>query len=194
MKRKKNVTGNKTELTLHQNAAECHICREKFIKKFAKDKINKKVREHCHYIVSYRNATLSTYSLRFNMSNQIPVISHNGSNYYDYSFVIKKLAKEFEGQLECLGENTEMHKNFSVEIEKKNLKVSKDGNEYIVKLSYKIKCTDGTRFMASFLSNTVDYIAERIHKIKCKDCDCFLEFKSVNNNLINYKCLSCNKN
>ena len=79
-------------------------------------------------------------------------------------------------------------------IEKKKLKASKDGNEYIVKLSYKIKRIDDPKFMASFLSNTVDHIAERIHKIKCKDCDCFLEFKSVNNNLINYKCLSCNKN
>ena len=31
---------------------------------------------------------------------------HNGST-YDYHFIIKKVANEFEGQLECLGENTE---------------------------------------------------------------------------------------
>ena len=31
---------------------------------------------------------------------------HNGST-YGYHFIIKKLAKEFEGQFECLGENTE---------------------------------------------------------------------------------------
>ena len=32
------------------------------------------------------------------------------------------------------------------------------------------------------------------HEIKCKDCNCFLEYESVNDNLIKYKCLSCNKN
>ena len=45
--------------------------------------------------------------------------------------------------------------------------------------------------MASSSSNLVDNIAERIHRIKCKDCDCFLECKSVN--LIKYKCLVCNR-
>ena len=34
------------------------------------------------------------------------VVFHNGSA-YDYHFISKKLAKEFEGQLECLGENAE---------------------------------------------------------------------------------------
>ena len=45
--------------------------------------------------------------------------------------------------------------------------------------------------MASSLSNAVDNPAEGIQKIKCKDCDFFLEYKNVN--LIKYKCLSCNK-
>ena len=31
---------------------------------------------------------------------------HNGSN-YDYHFIIKDLAKEFEEEFECLGENKE---------------------------------------------------------------------------------------
>ena len=47
--------------------------------------------------------------------------------------------------------------------------------------------------MASSLSNLVDNLAERIHKIKCKDCDCFLEYESIKDNLIKHKCLSCNK-
>ena len=33
---------------------------------------------------------------------------HNCS-IYDYHFIIKELAKEFEGRLECLGENTEKY-------------------------------------------------------------------------------------
>ena len=47
--------------------------------------------------------------------------------------------------------------------------------------------------MASSLSNLVDNLAEGIHKIKCKDCNCFLEYESVKNNLSKYKCLSCNR-
>ena len=47
--------------------------------------------------------------------------------------------------------------------------------------------------MATLLSNVVANLAEGIHKIKYKDCNCFLEYESVRNNLIKYKCLSCNK-
>ena len=47
--------------------------------------------------------------------------------------------------------------------------------------------------MASSLSNLVDNLGEGIHKIKCKDCICFLQCESVNDSLIKYKCLSCNK-
>ena len=36
-------------------------------------------------------------------------------------------------------------------------------------------------------------ISQKIHKIKCKDCDCFLEYESVTNNLIKYKFLPCVK-
>ena len=48
--------------------------------------------------------------------------------------------------------------------------------------------------MAASLSNLVDNITEGIYKTKFKDCDCFLECKSVTGNLIKNKCLSCNKN
>ena len=40
------------------------------------------------------------------MPSEIPVVFHNGSN-YDYHFIIKELANEFEEQFECLGENKE---------------------------------------------------------------------------------------
>ena len=47
--------------------------------------------------------------------------------------------------------------------------------------------------MASSLSNLVDNLREGIHKIKCKDCDCFLEYESFKDNLTKFKCLYCNK-
>ena len=46
-----------------------------------------------------------------------PIVFHNGST-YDYHFVINQLAKEFDGQLECLGENREKYIIFSVPIKK----------------------------------------------------------------------------
>ena len=36
--------------------------------------------------------------------------------------------------------------------------------------------------MASSLSNFVDNLPEGIHKIKSKDCNCFLEYESVKDN------------
>ena len=47
--------------------------------------------------------------------------------------------------------------------------------------------------MESSLLNLVDNLIEAIHKVKCKDCDCFLEYKSVKDSLEKYKFLSWNK-
>ena len=47
--------------------------------------------------------------------------------------------------------------------------------------------------MASSFSNLVDNLTEGIHKIRSKNCDCFLQYQSFKDILIKYKCLSCNK-
>ena len=47
--------------------------------------------------------------------------------------------------------------------------------------------------MASSLSNLADNLTEGILKVNCKDCDCFLEYENVKDDLIEYKSLSCNK-
>ena len=107
--------------------------------------------------------------------------------------IIKELASEFEGEFECLGENKGKYKTFSVPMKKEIKKISKDGNEIVTTISYKIKFINSSRFIASSLSNLVDNLSEWIRKIKYKDCDCFLEYESVKDNLIKYKCLSCNK-
>ena len=39
--------------------------------------------------------------------------------------------------------------------------------------------------MATSLSNLVDNLADGIHKIKCKVCNCFLEYESVKDNFEN---------
>ena len=86
--------------------------------------------------------------------------------------------------MECLEENTEKYKTFSVPIEKEVKNIDKDGNETVVTISYKIKPIDSTKFMVSSLPNLVDNVAEGVHKIKSKDCDCFLEYEGVKGNLI----------
>ena len=91
--------------------------RKKVYKMFAKDKNYQKVKDHCHYTGKYRGAAHTINNERFNIPNEIPVVFHNGSN-YDYHFIIKKSANEFKEQFECLGENTEKYKTFSVSVEK----------------------------------------------------------------------------
>ena len=59
----------------------------------------------------------------FNVLNEIPVVFHNGSN-YDYNFITKELATKFEEKFDCLGENTEKYKTFSVLIERQVTKNS----------------------------------------------------------------------
>ena len=51
--------------------------------------------------------------------------------------MIKKLAEEFKGDFECLGENTEKYITFPVPLEKED-----DG-----KITYKLKFIDSYRFM-----------------------------------------------
>ena len=59
-------------------------------------------------------------------------------------------------------------------------------------VSYKRKLLDTAKIMVGSLSNLVDNLTEGIQKIKCKICNCLLEYKSVNDDLIKHKCLSCN--
>ena len=166
--------------------------RKKTPRQFAKDKNYWKVRDHCHFTVKYRGAAHSIGNLRFNVPNKIPIVFHDGSN-YNCHFIIKELANKSEGQSECLGENTEKYKTVFAPIEKEVTKVDKDVTDNIITISYKIKFIDSARFMATSLSNLIDNLVEWSHKIKHKDCDCFLEYENVKDNSINYKCPSFNK-
>ena len=89
-------------------------------------------------------------------------------------------------------QNIEKYKTFSVPFSV--IKIEKDGNESAFTISCKIKFIDSARFIARSLLNLVDNLAEGINKIKCKNRHFFLEYESVKDNLIKYKCLSCNKN
>ena len=95
--------------------------------------------------------------------------------------------ENFLGQFKCFGENMERYKKFSIPIKKEIRKVDKD--EDMITISYKTRFIDSARFIESSLSNPADNLAEGIYKIKCKDGNCFLEYESLKDNLIKYKCL-----
>ena len=118
---------------------------------------------------------------------------HNGSK-YDYHFVIKELAKEFEGEFECLGENTEKYITFSVPIKKEITKKYKDGNDKTTKISYKIKFIDSYRFMSTSLSNLVNNSSERVHNDKCTDCKSYLDYMTTKDKQVIFRCFECKKN
>ena len=48
----------------------------------------------------------SIYNLKYSMPKKNSIVFHNRSN-FDNHFIIKQLAKVFEKQFTCLGENTE---------------------------------------------------------------------------------------
>ena len=76
--KKKMLPLTKKELKLHQDATACYICGKTFLKKFAKDKNYKKVRDHYHFTGKYRGIAHSICNSKFNMHSKIPVVFHNG--------------------------------------------------------------------------------------------------------------------
>ena len=117
----------------------------------------RKVRDHCHYTGKYRGAAYSKCNLNYKIVKEVPVLFHNGS-VYDYDFIIKYLAREFKGNSECLGENTEKYISFTVPFKKViNDKETK----------YRIRISDSCRFMQDSLSNLVDNLSQ----LKTKEID-----------------------
>ena len=124
-------------------------------------------------------------NLRYKIPKNIPVIFHNGST-YDYHFIIKELACEFEGNFECLGENTEKYITFSVPIKKRIENKNMD-------ITYKIKFIDSFRFMATSLSKLVDNLTDNIHNDKCIKCKSNLCFVNTMNETLIFECVNCKK-
>ena len=131
----------------------------------------------------YRGAAHNICNLRYKVPKEISIVFHNGS-IYDYHFIIQELVKEFEGNFECLGENTEKYITFSVpikkEIENKDLEIT-----------YKIKFIDSYRFMALSLSKLVDNLSEGIRNNKCADCKSNLDYIKTKSEKLILECYNC---
>ena len=139
------------ERKLHRKQNVCYICE----KRFSTDDDNKKyhtVIDNCHYSGKYRRASHDICNLRYKTPKEYPVVYHNGST-YNHHFIIKEVAKEFKGQFECLGENTEKYKTFSVLINKELYNGKTHQKTFI----------DSFRFMSSKLSSLVNNLSEGRH-------------------------------
>ena len=147
--------------------------------------------------------------MKYNVPKKIPIAFYNGFD-YDYNFIINKLTRGFKKQYTCLGESTEKCITFTVPIEKEVTINSKNGQEVTKHISYVLQFIESARFMESSLSNLVNNVSEGIHNIKCKYgyndkscetcqikykcCEYVLEYTNFQDDLIECKCLSCNKN
>ena len=165
--KKKMILLTTKEEIYHNRQKKCYICKKEF------DNNDKK----------YRGAAHNICNLRYKVPKEIPVVFHNGST-YDYHFIIKELVKEFDGNFECLGENTEKYITFSAPIKKKI--ENKD-----LEITYKIKFINSYRFMSSSLSKRVDNLSEGIHN-KCVDCNSCLDYVKTKNEKLLLKCFNCN--
>ena len=111
-KKKKLYLQQRKGISLNENEKHCYI----YKKRFTKD--NKKVRDHCHFPGKYRGTAHNKCNMNYKITKDVPVIFHNVST-YDYDLIIKELVKEFDGEFECLRENTEKYITFSISINKK---------------------------------------------------------------------------
>ena len=137
------------------------------------------------------------------MPKKNSIVFHNRSNFENH-FIIKQLAKVFEKQFTCLGENTE---------KKHNCYSSKKKSQELKKWrrNYKKIFINGARFMASISSNLINNLSESegVHIIKCKFgyndkrcetcgnkfkyCNCFLKCIYFKDDLIECKRLCFSK-
>ena len=165
----------------------CYICKKEF-STHENDKnafkLYDKVRDHCHYTGKYTGVAHSICNLRCKTPKVIPVVFHNGFT-FDNHFIIKQLAKEFDGQFECSGENAEKYITFSVSI-KKEL----DNSQAI---TCKLKFMNNLRFINTSISDLVGNLSE-IYKKGCKGCEerrkikTACDFIGLKNNKLNYEC------
>ena len=135
--KKKVIQLTNEENNSYKKQKVCYICK----KEFSTDDDNEKyhrVKDHCHYTGKLRGVAHNICNLKFKTPKEILVVFHNGSA-YDYHFILNQLVKEFNGQLECLGENREKYISFSAPI-KKEL----DNNKVI---TYKLKFLIGLDFV-----------------------------------------------
>ena len=147
MKKKEMILLTDEENKCYEEQKVCHVCKKEFSNDDHDDdddgvvdddddnKKNQKVRDHCHCTRKYRGDAHNTCNLVYKTPKEIPTVFHNGST-YGYHFIINQLAKEFDGQLKCLRENTENILLLQYQLKKKHV----NGKTIIYKLKLIDSC------------------------------------------------------
>ena len=178
-KKKSIIPLTKDEEDSYSKDTICHIC----LKEFDNDK--DKVRDYCYFTGRYRGAAHNDCNLRHKIPKNIPIVFHNGSM-YDYHFLIKELAEEFDRNFECFGENMEKYITFSVPIKKRIENKNMD-------ITNRLKFIDSFRFMSTSLSKLVDNLIDGVHSDKCINCKSNLCFVRTINETLLFECVDCKK-
>ena len=109
-----------------------------------------------------------------------------------------------------LGEKTEKNITILVPIRKEITRIDTNGEKIIKTIFYRLQFIDRAKFMTSSLSSLFNNLAEGILKVECKYrpngknfetcgikykyCNRFLECTNLIGDLLEHKCLCCNKN
>ena len=161
--KEKNLT--KEEEEQFKQASECWICKEDFVDKVDKDgnKINGKVRDHCHYTGRYRGAAYNLCNLKYSKPKNVSVFFHNLTG-YDSHFIIKKLYAANKERIYCIPNNEEKYISFTKTITTGEYK-GKDGKtkyktfDIVFKDSYK------------FMSDSIDRLVKNTPEENFKNVD-----------------------
>ena len=76
----------------------------------------------------------------------------------------------------------------------RNTKKDKNGNDKIKIISYKIKFIDSYKFMSTLLSKLTDNLLEGLHNDECKDFKSYLDYVTIKDNKLIFRCFSCKNN
>ena len=111
-----------------------------------------------HYTGKYRSAAHSICNLRYETQQDIPVVTHNGSNYVH--LLITELAKAFRSNMRCIPEDKEKLISFSILI-----KIKREDDKFA---RWNLKFIDSAKFMAGSLDTHVNNLSE-LYNCHCED-------------------------
>ena len=107
----------------------------------------------------------------------------NGSN-YDLHLIIKELAEEFRTEIQCIPEDKEKYKSFSIPI------MYEECNDFTI--PYNLRFIDSNKFMMGSLDNHVNNLSE-LYACNCPNkSNQQIKIKHNDKNIYT-KCKSCTK-
>ena len=74
------------------------------------------------------------------------------------------------------------------------IEIDKDGNGKAVIIHYKLKFIDSFRFMSTSISSLVDNLSKGLHSDKCIDCESYLDYMSIKDDQLFFRCFECKTN